>query len=172
MANRSLTHPTIIASRRRCYVPTVRTVRTTLGGARAVAGGVAAAVVLCASLTACTPRPPLDAHDFRLAGTLSNAHMPLPDDAISSLRLVTPYVCGAEVPCLEAWDSSLGEFRRFASIEEATAFVEQVGDAEQDRYVVIDFSGLDVSESERSNVIGTVFAQLPQEGGPFSIFGG
>ncbi|WP_170165474.1 hypothetical protein [Agrococcus jenensis] len=53
----------------------------------------------------------------------------------------------------------------------ATGFASGVDDAEQDRYVVIDLSGLELSEDDRRDVVGTVFAQLPQDGGPFSLFG-
>ncbi|ROR64715.1 hypothetical protein EDD26_0061 [Agrococcus jenensis] len=60
---------------------------------------------------------------------------------------------------------------RFDSIDVATGFASGVDDAEQDRYVVIDLSGLELSEDDRRDVVGTVFAQLPQDGGPFSLFG-
>ncbi|MET4099587.1 hypothetical protein ABIB37_001824 [Agrococcus sp. UYP10] len=129
-------------------------------------------VLLCASLTGCyTSYLPPSADEFALERTLTNPEMPLPEGAVSSLRLATAELCSAAIPCAEAWVSDLGTFIRFDSIDVATGFASGVDDAEQDRYVVIDLSGLELSEDDRRDVVGTVFAQLPQDGGPFSLFG-
>ncbi|GAA2171977.1 hypothetical protein GCM10009846_08080 [Agrococcus versicolor] len=118
-----------------------------------------------ALLTGCSPPP--TSQDFELAGPLTNPEMPLPDGAVATLRSVTSELCTIAVPCVEAWSSDVGVFLRFDTVDDAESYVDAASDAEWDRFVVLDFSDVDIGSTRRSSVTSVILAQLPPEHAPF-----
>ncbi|MFC7437482.1 hypothetical protein [Agrococcus sp. GCM10030264] len=120
--------------------------------------GIAASLASLA-LAGCG-QPPVS-QDFELAGPLTNEDMPLPDGASASLRYVTSTVCTSEVPCVEAWSSDVGLFLRFETVAHAESYAGEHSEVEWDRFVLVDFAGVDIALEERYEVAGIVFAQMP-----------
>ncbi|WP_344339519.1 hypothetical protein [Agrococcus versicolor] len=89
--------------------------------------------------------------------------MPLPDGASASLRYVTATECTSEVRCVEAWSSDVGLFLRFETVADAESYAGGHSEVEWDRFVLVDFTGVDITLRERYEVAGIIFAQMPSE---------
>ncbi|TFD52239.1 hypothetical protein E3T55_06430 [Cryobacterium frigoriphilum] len=62
-------------------------------------------------------------------------------DSTTNPRDITDEACGAQIPCIEAYDTTEAIYYRFGSRDAATAFAQDLDDGFRSNYIVMDFDG-------------------------------